>query len=327
MINWGIVSASRISERFIQAVQHTESSCIYAVASRDIGRARILQKKYGIDKAYGSYGEMFSDKSVDAVYVSNVNSLHFNAVISAIEAGKHVVCEKPLCVSAKEAELMIKAAKDHNIFLMEAMWTRFLPLYKTLREKISQGVIGEIMQVRADFSFIAERNEQWRLLNAKLGGGALYDIGIYSLMFILDFMGIGVRSLKALGFMGNTGVDEESGVLLDYGEGRLGSMYNSFISRRPRMGVVIGTEGEIYIPDFYSAENAEIRFSKSGNHEKVEERTFENKFIYEVEAACECMEKGLLQSGLVPWEHSLTAAKIIEEALCQIKKDKGDIYV
>ena len=216
-MNWGIISASRISHRMIQAIQEVGKDTVHAVASRNLERATQLQKQYNIPKAYDSYEVLCQDANIDVVYVSNVNNYHFEVVMQAISHGKHVVCEKPLAVSREEAKAMIVAAKEANVFLMEALWTRFLPLYDRIRQVIATGQIGEVQQARADFSFVAERKEEWRLLNPQLGGGALYDIGIYAIMFILDMMGTDVKKVQAVGVRGATGVDEESVVTLDYG--------------------------------------------------------------------------------------------------------------
>lgn len=317
-MKWGIVSASRISHRFIQAIQQVGKDTVHAVAARDLDRAKSLQEQYGIPVVYDSYEKLYQDTEVEVVYISNVNNHHFKAVMQAIAYGKHVVCEKPLSVSAKEATAMIAAAEAKGVFLMEALWTRFLPLYEKLHAIIETGTIGEVQQVRADFAFEAERNDAWRLLNPALGGGALYDIGIYALMFILDFMGTDVKDVKATGLIGPTGVDEESVVTLDYGEGKTATAFLSFRSSRPRMGTIFGTKGQLDIPDFYAAEQATVLLYSDKETTLIEAEHMENKFVYEALAAHECIEIGEKESRKVPWQHSVCAAEVIDEALRQL---------
>ena len=317
-MKWGIVSASRISHRFIKAVQQVGQDTVYAVASRDVERAKALQTEYAIPKAYASYEELYQDPQVDVVYISNVNNHHFEVVMQAIAHKKHVVCEKPLAVSACEAKAMVDAARKAGVFFMEALWTRFLPLYEKIHAVIAAGEIGEVQQVRADFAFEAERNEDWRLLNPALGGGALYDIGIYAFMFILDFMGTDIKGVKATGLRGTTGVDEESVVTLDYGDGKTATAFLSFRSARPRFGTIFGTKGQIEIFNFYAANEATVFCYETKSSYIIKEEDVENKFIYEVDAVHQYMQNGDVQATRVPWAHSVCAAEVIDEALEQL---------
>ena len=317
-MKWGIVSASRISHRFIKAIQQVGKDSVYAVASRDLDRAKALQAEYAISKVYASYEELYQDPQVDVVYISNVNNHHFEAVMQAIAHKKHVVCEKPLSVSAQEAKAMVAAAKEAGVFFMEALWTRFLPLYEKIHAVIDGGEIGEVQQVRADFAFEAERNEDWRLLNPALGGGALYDIGIYAFMFIFDFMGTEIKGVKAIGARGTTGVDEESVVTLDYGDGKTATAFLSFRSVRPRLGTIFGTKGQIEIPNFYAANEATVFHYETKSSYIIKEEEVENKFIYEADAAHQHIQNGDVQTIRVPWAHSICAAEVIDEALKQL---------
>ena len=320
-MNWGIISASRIANRFIEALQREKES-VYAIASRNIERANEFKQKYSISKAYGSYDELLNDEEVDIVYISSINSCHYDLVVKAIEAGKHIICEKPLSVKAADAADMVARAGVKKVFFMEALWSRFLPIYKEIHKVIEDGEIGEVMQVRADFSFVAERNEDWRLLNSEMGGGALYDIGIYSVMFILDFLKLDLKNIKATGFIGNTGVDEDSVVSLNFGNGKSAVMWNSFISQRRRMGTIIGTKGQINVPDFYSADTCEVVFFKDRKKMEIEMKCeHENKFVYEIEEAVNCISRGRKESDKMPLSHSLKAAEIIDEAIRQLREE------
>jgi len=322
IMNWGIVSASRISNKYVEALK--EEGCqIYAVAARDIERANNFKRKHNIKIAYGSYEELFNDKNVDIVYISNLNHEHYETVIKAIEAKKHVICEKPLSISHQQAVNMAKAATINNVFLMEAMWTRCLPIYKEIHNLINSGEIGEIMQVRADFSFMAEKKDGARFLNKDMGGGALYDIGIYSIMFILDFLGTDLKNVTASGFIGKSGVDEESIVTINYGNGKMASMYNSFISNRPRLGEIIGTEGMITISDFNSAVSAKVSWFKKSESSVLQSERKDNMFVYEVREVVKSITEGKTQSERIPLEHSIVSAYIIEKAIKEICIQNG----
>ena len=322
-MNWGIVSASKIANRFIEALKLSGEN-VYAIASRDVDKAKKLCEIYAIEYVYETYSELFADEEIDVVYISNVNNMHCETVIAALEAGCNVVCEKPLSVSQSEADHMFHESTKRGLYLTEALWTRFLPIYKNIREIIAKGEIGEVIQVRTDFSFVAERNEKWRLLNQQLGGGALYDIGIYSLMFIFDFLGIDVKHVAASGYIGSTGVDEESMVLINYSDGKMAVMYNSFIMNKTRLGVIIGTKGQITVPDFYAATTATVSFFDNQPSYCIKCEDVPNKFIYEVKNIVEDLNTGMKESAMVPMSHSKKASEVIDMALQQLMEEAND---
>jgi predicted dehydrogenase len=178
-INWGIVGCGRIAAQFCEDLAHTNNGVVYAVAARNGDDATAFASKYGAANAYEGYQALFDDKNVDVVYIATPHNFHFKNASDAIKAGKHVLCEKPITVSAEECKQLSLLAKKHDVFLMEAMWTYFLPAIQKAKQWVEQGRIGTIKHVKADFGYPVPFNPDGREYNLDLAGGCLLDMGIY----------------------------------------------------------------------------------------------------------------------------------------------------
>jgi predicted dehydrogenase len=187
MIRFGIIGAGRIAHTFAQAIEAT-SGKIHAVASRDLNRAKSFQETYGIERAYDSYQALYEDSAVDIVYVATPHGLHAAHMQEALTYQKALLTEKAFTLNADQARDILKRAKAQNVFVMEAMWTRFLPVVQAVQEKLEKGTIGPLKELHATFSFAGDLNEAGRLVNPHLGGGALLDVGIYPLT-VADLFG------------------------------------------------------------------------------------------------------------------------------------------
>src|SRR6267142_1942177 len=179
--SWGIIGPGKIAKKFATALSMVEGATLRAVASRDAGRAAGFAQEYGAAVGYASYEELVADGAVDAVYIATPHGFHAEHALLCLRHGKAVLCEKPMALSARQVSAMIAASEESGAFLMEAMWTRFIPLMGSLMELIGSGAIGEVKYIRADFGFLAPFNPEGRLYNMRLGGGSLLDIGIYPL--------------------------------------------------------------------------------------------------------------------------------------------------
>ena len=184
-MKFGIIGLGRISHRMADAIALTDGAELWAAGSRELAKAEEFAAHHGAKRAYGSYEELCADPEIEAVYVSTPHGRHYEDALLALEHGKHVLCEKALTVNAKLARGLACAAKSRGLLLAEAMWTRYVPVNRRIVEWISQGKIGEVRSVTATIGFAAPLDFSHRLFDINLGGGALLDVGIYSLEYIL----------------------------------------------------------------------------------------------------------------------------------------------
>ena len=176
-IRWGILGAGGIARKFVRSAQATDTpNPVLAVASNAGEKAQAFAKEMGLPQSYGSYAELLAAPDLEAVYVANLHHMHHAAVLSALRAGKHVLCEKPLAINAQQAAEMIRCAQEHRCFLMEAMWTRFLPACRQLKQWLDEGRLGKVVQIEASFGFCGTWPKEGRMRNPALAGGALLDL-------------------------------------------------------------------------------------------------------------------------------------------------------
>ena len=301
---WGILAPGTIAHKFAAGVKALPDAELVAVGSRTIEKAREFAAKYQIPRAYGSYQELAADAEVDAIYVATPNHLHADAAILCLEHGRAVLCEKPLAGNLEQAEAMVGCARSQRVFLMEAMWTRFLPIMGVVSTWLEQGRIGELRRLECDFSFRCNGNPSARLLNPELGGGGLLDVGIYALAFTSWVFGGLPPRYASLAEIGKTGVDEQAGILLLYPGGEMAVLSCGVRTQGTISVRIAGTEGSIEIPiPFYKAQEAVL---KTPQTEIRERRPFlASGYEYEAMEVARCVRGGLLESPAVPLDESL----------------------
>ncbi len=308
--NWGILGTGNIARKFTRALMLLDHAHLYAVGSRDSGRAEQFASEFGIRKHYGSYAEMLADPDLEVVYIATPHSLHLENVLMALRHGRHVLCEKPLSLNASEVEAMISAAKSGNLFLMEALWPPFQPSYLKADELLEGGRLGRILHMRGKFAFPAPYDPERRTYNISLGGGALLDIGIYPVMDILRYMGE-PESLLASSTLSPTGADESTSVIFRFSDGRMAEAYCSF-------GNMGGISTEIY------CEHGNLILTRSREryqHLIIEtpgdsdDRVFTppaHGYQYEAAEVMSCLEQGRRESDVVPLSFSLLLARTLD---------------
>ncbi|MEV7097974.1 Gfo/Idh/MocA family oxidoreductase [Amycolatopsis sp. NPDC051045] len=254
-LRWGLLAAGTIAAHFAEGVGESEHGVLAAVAARDAGRAQEFAARFGIPKAYGSYEELLADPDVDAVYVSTPHAMHKQWAIAAAEAGKHVLCEKPLTITAADAEEVIAAARAHDVFLMEAFMYRLHPQTRRLAELISAGAIGEVRAVDTTFSFDSNPEETARLSDPALGGGGILDVGCYctSLARLVAQAATGQdvvepTEVSGMAHLSATGVDEWATGLLRLPGDILATISCGIRLAREDGIRVFGSRGQIHIP-------------------------------------------------------------------------------
>ncbi len=318
LVRWGILSAGLMADRFVSDLRKTPGAEVVAVAARSIQRAEAFAAKHRISRAYDSYEVLAKDPGIDVIYVATTHNFHKSHTLLCLENGKHVLCEKPFALNAIEACQMIACAGEKRLFLMEAMWSRFNPVYKRAMQWVKDELIGEVRMLKADLGFRASWEPQHRLLNPALAGGSILDVGIYPLALASHLFGPKPSEIQALAFLGATGVDEQAGIMLQYPQGQLALLSSSIRTRTPHNAFIMGTKGMIWIPMFWRARLAVLWRSR-----KLPRITW-GSAGYEHEAAevNQCIREGKLESASVTLAESLA----LMETMDQIRKKIGLKY-
>ncbi|MEF2967683.1 Gfo/Idh/MocA family oxidoreductase [Paenibacillus sp. M1] len=310
-IKWGIMGTGWIAEQFAKDLAYVSNGVGLAAGSRTLESANKFADKFGLPRAYGSYEELVKDPDIDAIYVATPHPYHRENVLTALNAGKAVLCEKPFTVNSGELEKLIATAKQHNLFLMEAMWTRFLPPIVQVRKWLEEGRIGEVKLLKAEFGFRSDWNPAGRLLNPQLGGGALLDAGIYPVSFASMIFGSEPERVWTTADIGETGVDEQFSILLDYGRGRAASLHGAVRLDLTNDASIHGTKGMIHIQSFLNATEAVLRVTGQ-EEEKFSDDRKAAGYAFEAEEVGRCLLEGLKESPTISLEESLSILKLLD---------------
>lgn len=315
-MKWGILATGRIAKKFADTIgaMAQEGQQLAAVASRDRQRAESFAKENHIAAAYGSYEELAADKNVEAVYIATPNHLHFENAKMCLDAGKHVLCEKPFTLVTDEAALLYELAAQKGLFIMEAFWIRFLPALQQMQAWIQQGRIGEIRFARSDYGFTLTPERRARKFDPALGGGALLDIGIYNLGFMNMVMGKNPVSFSGDVHMNEFGTDDFSVLRLQYESGADALVTTSIGTKIARNAMVVGTKGMITLDDFQMAQRVILK-SFDGQEEAKDFPFDVNGFEYEVRETARCIEAGMSFSGIYTPQMSLETLRLMEDIL------------
>jgi predicted dehydrogenase len=304
-IRWGILGTGGIARKFAEALALLPDARMTAVGSRTPASAASFGAKWKIPNRHGSYTALMADPEVDAVYIATPHVLHRENALGCLTAGKAVLCEKPFTINARQAEEVIALARKKRIFLMEAMWTRFLPVFVKIRSLLAEGAIGEVRQVQADFAFRADFDPKGRLFDPALGGGALLDIGVYPVSLASMVFAEAPQRIASLAVLGATGVDEQSAAVMEYSAGRLAVISFSLRFTSPQEACIIGTAGQIRIHrPWWHADS--ITISRGGRDEEtITLPNLGNGYPHEAVEVMECLRGGKLESRVMPLDETL----------------------
>lgn len=307
-MNWGIIGAGKIAHKFADNLALLSGARLYAVASQSLERARQFQEKKDNPHLYTSYFELVSDPNIDLVYVATPHNFHAEHVRLALMHNKAVLCEKPFTVNAQEAMGLIALARSKHLFLMEAMWTRFLPVIRTAMRWIDEGIIGEPRVLEANFGFVTPGDESHRTLNPDLAGGALLDIGIYPLTLAFLVFREDPVHISSFAHLGKTGVDEQSAYLLGYANGAYATLHSTLRVNTSREARIIGTRGYIHIPLFWRATEASVYV----NDQLVETTAANTGLHFQAEHAMDCLRQGLTESPVHSLAETLRMMRLMD---------------
>ncbi len=318
-IRWGIAGPGVIAHKFAEAVGNVGEAELIAVASRSSERAEKFASKFNIPNVFSSYEEMAASPLIDAVYIATAHPFHKSCAEIFLNAKKHVLCEKPLCVNAAQAKELKACAEKNGVFLMEAMWTRFLPAIKEAKAMIDCGEIGEVMGLNADFCYSIKCDEDPKLFKNELAGGSLLDVGVYALHLASVVFGNSPESISAFANI-EGGVDLHTQMLLKYKSGAIAALSSAIKLEKPADAYIYGTKGSIYIPEFYQADKLVIR--KNGEEKTLLLPYDGNGFEGEIHEVCSCINSEKIQSETLPLDESI---KMIEQ-MDLIRKQVGLVY-
>ena len=312
-MKWGILATGNIAIKFANTINQMNDQTLLACASRNLDKAKTFAEKFGIERAYGSYEDMLKDADVEAVYVATPNNYHYENCVMCLNAGKHVLCEKPFTVTRKEAEKLYALAEEKGLFIMEAFWIRFLPALRKMQELIKAGEIGEVVWARSDYGFIASGDRKARKFDSALAGGALLDIGIYNLGFMRIVMDdMQPESFESTYHLNEYGTDDFSTILLKYPDGKSASITTSIGMKLPRHAAIFGTEGAIFLDDFQQAQT--FRVEQYGKEAYTMELTWEaTGFEYQIREVERCVNLGMTSSDILKKEDTLETLELMDK--------------
>jgi len=314
---WGILGPGRIAHEFAKGLQVIDDASLYAVASSKMERAQEFANQYGGAKLYNSYKALVNDPEVDGVYIATPHRFHFENTILCLNAGKPVLCEKPLTVNAGETRKLIETAQKNKVFLMEALWSRFLPIYSVIRQWLDDKTIGDISLMVGTFGFNAPKEKDDRWQNPELAGGTLLDMGIYPIAISQWVMGTQPKSFVAMAHIGSTGVDELTTFSLQYENGTISQSHSSFLSNHVNDFLIYGSKGMIRIqPAFWASTQATL--TVNDQESTVSRPLRAGGFEYQTEEALRCIRAGLLESPGMSHADTLANMELMDGIRAQI---------
>lgn len=320
MFHWGIIGLGKIANTFAEDLQLSKNSILYGVASRNIEKAKIFSEKFKAVKYYGSYEELADDPEVDVIYVATPHTLHFENTMMCLKKGKGVLCEKPMGMNLKEVETMVREASLRNLFLMEGLWTRFIPATNKFLELLEEKIIGDLLFIRADFGFKADPDPENRLFNKKLGGGSLLDIGIYPIYLSLLTLGV-PNTIKTMARWTETGVDSYCSMLFDYENQTKALLKSTFEADTPTEAHMYGSEGSIKLHRrFHHAER--ITIAKNEDKTVLDITYRGHGYIHEIEEVEQCLLNGKTESSKLPCHLSIDLVALLD----RVRKEIGLHY-
>ncbi|MDO6836830.1 Gfo/Idh/MocA family oxidoreductase [Pseudoalteromonas carrageenovora] len=315
-VNWGIIGCGNIAHTFAKSIAHCADAQLIGAASTSMQRANEFATHYSI-KGYESYQALMQCPNIDAIYIANTHEQHFKSVAQCLTHNKHVLSEKPITVNTQQLITLKELAQQQNRFLMEGVWMRFLPAIVKLQQLLSEGVIGKVHSVNANFSLAGEFDSSHRLMNPATAGGALLDLGIYPISIADVVFNKTPEQIKSLVHKSTTGVDERSVALINYGQGQFAQLSSALQQNGPTQACILGEYGYIRIDEFVGAQSLELHL----NAQQMQRFDFsfndDENFKFEIDHVSECILQQQIQSSVLPLSTSLRVMNIMDELRAQ----------
>jgi len=317
---WGFIGTGAIANRFIEGLMQVPDAYLAAVSSRTYERAKGFADKYNA-KVYRTTEELIADEDVDIVYVATPHTVHMENTLMAVSMGKPVLCEKPMAPNAQMSAEMANAARKKKVYLMEAMWTRFFPAMKKVRQWLTEGRIGKVQFVTADFGYCEDEDPSKIIFDPNTAGGSLLDVGIYPIAFAFMVFGKRPDRITGVSDMTSTGVDAAMGCTLGFEGGGIALLYSAMNAETPQVAEIIGQRGRIAIPQFWSPREAylyidgKLEESFKGDH-------MGEGYQFEIAVVQDDIRNGRLENELMPLDESIAVAEVMDE----LRRQWGLVY-
>lgn len=311
-IRMGIMGAGGIAAKMADAVKLVPDLEVTAVSSKDMERAKAFAKKHGIAEAYGSYKEMLEQGKIDLVYIATTHNFHYDNCKLALSYQKHVLCEKCFVLHYDQAKELTDLARNQGLFLMEAMWSRFLPAPRQAKKWIEEGRIGKPVTGSFHVGFCGEYNPSSRIFNPELAGGALYDVGVYAIEMATYYLGK-IEQANCITTYTPTGVDGTDCIYLRFQSGAMAGLQASVVSHLNNHAYISGETGYIELPD--SCNTAKFVTLFDGEKKITLELPYDNGFEYQLMEVCRCIGEGKVESEVMPHKDTLECAQLFDQFL------------
>lgn len=311
----GIIGAGHIAEKMAYTLVKMDSAQAYAIASRSLEKAQKFAREHGVSKAYGSYEELAEDPQVQLIYVATPHSLHFQHVKMCLEKGKPVLCEKSFMLDRKQAEEVVAISREKGVFLAEAIWTRYMPFRKTVKDLIDSGKIGKPMMITAHLGYpVADRE---RIIRPELGGGALLDLGVYVINFALMMLGDGFSRLTSACTKAETGVDLQDSITLAWPDGKMAVLEATASCASERQAIIGGDNGYVVLDNINNPLKADIYSADHVLMETLHAPEQITGFEYQVQACIDAIGQGRIETEFMPHEETLRVMDIMDRIRMQ----------
>jgi predicted dehydrogenase len=319
-IKWAILGAGKIAHKFAQDFRQVKNASLVAVASRSPERAESFASEYHIPNLL-SYEELYSSADIDVVYIATPHNFHYEQALNCLQNKKAVLCEKPITINDNQLHELIAVAKKKKVFLMEAMWTYFLPCILKAKEWVAEGKIGKLKIIQADFGYKMDFNPNSRVYAPELAGGALLDLGVYPISFACFFAGYKPTRILASGSLSTTGVDETTSVLLQLNDISC-VLHCSVGARTINKGYIFGETGFIELPEFHKAFSVQLYSNEQKLIESFEDGRNTWGYNYETQHVTDQLLSGRAESNVASFDSSIT----VQEIMMDVRRQIGLVY-
>ncbi len=306
-----ILGAGNIAEQMARTMQGMRNVQCYAVASRDIKKAEHFAKKFGFKKAYGSYEELVQDEKVDLIYVATPHSHHYACAMMCLLHNKPVLCEKAFTVNAAQAQELLRVSRERKVLIAEAIWTRYMPMVTMIRGILQSGLIGTPSMLTANLGYQIEHVR--RLTDPALAGGALLDVGVYTINFASMMFGDDIEKIDASCIYTDTGVDASNSVTIHYKGGRMAVLCSTMRGVSDRKGIIYGSKGYVVVENI---NNFEMVTAYDSNNKKLVQLKRPKQitgFEYQVQACIDALDRGQIECPQMPHSEIVRMMQIMDE--------------
>lgn len=310
-LKMAIMGTGSIASSMAETISRMEQVELYGVASRTIEKAEQFAKKYGFEKAFGSYEDLANDPEVELVYIATPHSEHKANAKLCLNHGKNVLCEKAFAVNEKEAEEMISLAREKGLLITEAMWVRYMPMVQTLKGVLASGIIGTPYTLTANLCYLIDHVA--RMNDPALAGGALLDVGVYTLTFASIAFGDEVELVDSTVVKAGTGVDAQNSITLTYKDGKMAILNSSMRVISDRQGIIYGTKGYVVVENINNFESIRVYDTDRKLVEKYLRPEQISGYEYQVEACIQAIRNGETECPQMPHEETLCIMRLMDK--------------